>query len=93
MSHEPLWVKQIRQREDPFVWHRIGNETLAEDMKRLLAEQAGLRALLAEEVAGRGHTRVFVTSREKMHPTGVALFDEWTEKARALLNRQEPPEV
>lgn len=45
MFEEPRWVKQIRQREDPFVWHRIGNEKLAEDMKRLLDHQQEWRGL------------------------------------------------
>jgi hypothetical protein len=29
------------------------------------------------------HARVFITSREKMHPTGVELYDELIEKLRA----------
>lgn len=32
--------------------------------------------LLAEALVTLRHARVFVTSREKMHPTGVNLYDQ-----------------
>jgi len=31
------------------------------------------------------HTRVFITSRERMHPTGVSLYDEDIVRARAAV--------
>lgn len=32
--------------------------------------------ILADIIVTLRHARVFITSREKMHPTGVELFDE-----------------
>lgn len=52
---------------------------------------------LSEFTGGAGHTRVFLTSREKMHPTGIDLWDESVAKAkdllRALASEAAPPIV
>ena len=35
---------------------------------------------LEEIIVTMRHARIFITSREKMHPTGVQLYDELLEK-------------
>lgn len=37
-------------------------------------------ALLREALIELKHARVFIGSREKMHPTGIGLYDELLEK-------------
>ena len=36
--------------------------------------------ILQEILVTMKHARIFITSREKMHPTGVELYDELLEK-------------
>lgn len=43
------------------------------------------RQLLAETLTTMRHARVFITSREKMHPTGVELWDELVGKIERAL--------
>lgn len=45
-----------------------------------------LREALRPFVEAAPHTRVFLTTREKMHSNGVAIFDEDVMRARAALN-------
>lgn len=48
-------------------------------------------ALLDEVIVTMRHARIFITSREKMHPTGIELYDELLEKltARSVVSRPE----
>lgn len=50
---------------------------------------APVENLLEEIIVTMRHARVFLTSREKMHPTGVALYDELLQK---LTSRRYPQE-
>jgi len=45
--------------------------------------------LLAEIIVTMRHARVFISSREKMHPTGIQLYDELLEKLGARRFPQE----
>ena len=47
---------------------------------------ADLIAALEPFVRASSHTRVFLTSREKIHPDGLKLFDEEVEAARTALD-------
>lgn len=42
--------------------------------------------LLKRVSQGASHTKVFLSSREKMHPAGIDLFDEEMSEARAILS-------
>lgn len=53
----------------------------------LLNEFTQQRALLRETLVTMKHAHVFITSREKMHPTGVGLYDELVEQIDAALSR------
>ena len=44
----------------------------------------GARRALDLLTKSADHTRIFLTTREKMHPTGVSLFDEAVAAGRAL---------
>jgi hypothetical protein len=46
-------------------------------------------ALLDDVIVTMRHARIFITSREKMHPTGIELYDELLEKliARSVVTR------
>lgn len=41
-----------------------------------LNELTTQRALLRDALTTLNHARVFITTREKMHPTGISLYDE-----------------
>lgn len=43
--------------------------------------------IIAEVIVTMKHARVFISSREKMHPTGIELYDELLEK---LIRRRYP---
>lgn len=43
--------------------------------------------ILADVIVTMKHARVFISSREKMHPTGIELYDELLEK---LIRRRYP---
>ena len=48
-----------------------------------------LEAVLREVIVTMRHAHVFITSREKMHPTGVELYDELLTKIAALAPEQD----
>lgn len=52
----------------------------------LLNEFTTQRALLHEALVTLNHARVFISSREKMHPTGISLYDELIEKIERALS-------
>lgn len=65
------------------------DQNLTEADAKLATAQARIEELegaLKPFVEGAGHARVFLTSREKMHPTGVGLYDEDVTRARAALS-------
>lgn len=43
--------------------------------------------ILADIITTMCHARIFIASREKMHPTGIQLYDELLEK---LIRRRYP---
>lgn len=49
-----------------------------------------LHLVVFEFVESAPHTRKFLTFREKMHPDGIALFDELVNDAIAALTPKEP---
>ena len=51
---------------------------------RIAALEEALRAII--DAADR--TRVFIALRERMHPTGLSLYDEDVARARALLSKE-----
>lgn len=51
----------------------------------LLNEFTQQQALLREALVDLRHARKFITTREKMHPTGIGLYDELVEKIEAVL--------
>lgn len=55
--------------------------------KRLRAENERLREALRPFVVGARHTRLFLTSRERMHPAGVDLYDEAVAAGRSALGK------
>lgn len=63
---------------------RDGWKARAEAAEAKLAE---LRAVVKALTCSSSHTRVFLTSREKMHPEGVALWDEAISNGKAALDR------
>jgi hypothetical protein len=58
------------------------------DFLALLPDAAAIRAdaeMLDETLATLKHARVFISSREKMHPQGIELFDELTGRIAAAI--------
>lgn len=53
----------------------------------LLNEFSQQRALLREALITLNHARVFISTREKMHPVGVGLYDDLIEQIDAALSR------
>jgi hypothetical protein len=51
----------------------------------LLNEFTQQRALLREALITMNHARVFISTREKMHPIGVGLYDDLVEQIEAVL--------
>lgn len=45
--------------------------------------------LLAEALVTLKHARVFICTREKMHPTGIELYDELVAKIEELEKQNE----
>lgn len=62
-------------------------ERTVEMLRRSGEENQKLREALKPFVEGASHTRVFLTSREKMNPIGVDLYDKDVERAKAALGR------
>ncbi len=60
-------------------------DSYAEEIATLRTEAERLRCALRPFVDNAHHTRVFLVSREKMHPDGVALYDQDVNRARAAL--------
>jgi hypothetical protein len=54
----------------------------------LLNEFSTQRALLLEALAELNHARVFISSREKMHPVGIGLYDDLIERIDRTVNQQ-----
>lgn len=50
------------------------------------AQETELAALLAEVELELRHSRVFIGSREKMHPTGIELYEQLHAKVNAALD-------
>lgn len=50
-----------------------------------LNELTTQRALLHEALITLTHARIFISTREKMHPTGISLYDELIEKIEQTL--------
>jgi hypothetical protein len=48
------------------------------------------RDTLLEALVTLRHARVFITTREKMHPTGVGLYDKVTEDIETALKSPGP---
>lgn len=48
------------------------------------------RDLLLESLVTLRHARVFITSREKMHPAGVELYDKVTDDIETALKSPGP---
>jgi hypothetical protein len=46
------------------------------------------KALLKETLITLAHARVFITTREKMHPTGVELYDKLMAQIIEAYNNQ-----
>lgn len=46
--------------------------------------------ILHESLVTLRHARVFITSREKMHPTGVELYDQLVKDIEAALKSPGP---
>ena len=63
-------------------------EALVSDFQDVLDRGAArieaLEAALREVIVTMKHAHVFITSREKMHPTGIELYDELLTKIAAL---------
>ncbi|MGF6434365.1 hypothetical protein ABIE91_009585 [Bradyrhizobium elkanii] len=51
----------------------------------LLNEFSQQRALLREALITLNHARVFISTREKMHPIGVGLYDDLVEQIETSL--------
>ena len=51
----------------------------------LLNEFSQQRALLREALITLTHARIFISTREKMHPVGVGLYDDLVEQIEAAL--------
>lgn len=68
---------------------------LQEQLARVCAERDALKDALEPIVSSASHTRVFLTSRERMHPAGIALYDADIRQARAVLGLEEeaPPDA
>lgn len=82
-------VKEAERERDQAVEDRertLLNWKVSRDRaERAERERESLRAALQMLTQGADHTRVFLTSREKMHPDGVALWDAAVKQARAAL--------
>ena len=59
-------------------------------LKRCEERAERLREALTPFADGASHTRVFLTSREKMHPSGIVCFDEDVARAHAALKGEAP---
>ena len=53
----------------------------------LLNDFSQQRALLREALTTLNHARVFISTREKMHPVGVGIYDDLVEQIDAALSR------
>lgn len=58
--------------------------TASSRIKELEAEVVRLRGVVEEADITLSHARTFVTTREKMHPTGVSLYDALLARISAL---------
>lgn len=63
-------------------------ETQLQQITRLAFENGRMRYLIGEAITAMSHAEVFITSREKMHPTGVQLWGELIERLQQCLNEQ-----
>jgi porphobilinogen deaminase len=58
-------------------------QTDSDEIERVKAERDALKNLLAECETTLAHARVFIGTREKMHPDGQFLYDELLAQVRA----------
>jgi len=65
-------------------------EQADELIRKYAAENAALRTLLTECHTSMCHAEIFLTSREKMHPTGITLWQKLTDQIDANLRLREP---
>lgn len=73
-------------------WKRQTHETqeiglqLVEQLEKVQADAAVLRDVLSEFVLGQDHTRIFLTTRQKMHPAGIQHWDEAVRRGEKALS-------
>lgn len=86
-----LWGATLDDNPDgdgcPTVVCYTGNGPNAHNNARLIAAAPELLALLSEFVNGAHHDRTFLTTREKIHPDGVSLFDKLVVNATAAISK------
>jgi len=88
---EPIKAELTRLREENERYreaarraHVVVVNTPSSRIKELEAEVVRLRGVVEEADITLSHARTFVTTREKMHPTGVSLYDALLARISAL---------
>ena len=54
-------------------------------LNRLAFDNGRMRFLIGEAITSMSHAEIFITSREKMHPTGVQLWGELIDRLREVI--------
>jgi len=63
-------------------------ESQMQQICRLACANGQMRYLIAEAITAMSHADIFISSREKMHPTGVGLWGELIERLQQCLDDQ-----
>lgn len=77
---------QLAEIQQAYDWSGFTPIEAAKVLTELQAFKAEALEVVATISAAPKHTRIFLTSRQKMHPDGVAIFDENIALAQAFLS-------
>ena len=65
-------------------------EAMLQRVNRLAFENGRMRFLIVEAITSMSHAETFITSREKMHTTGVQQWGELIDRLREVIADSEP---
>lgn len=77
------WGHPVQSGEGPGLIRQVND--LRAQLAASQASEARLREALSEAVTTMNHARVFIQSREKMHPDGQDLFFDCIQQAEKAL--------
>jgi hypothetical protein len=87
-TYELLLPCQSTKADDPHDLKAKTEGVLLSDYKELEEKNTKLRDLLYDNLSTMKHARFFIGSRQKMHPTGIDLYEENMKETQSAIEKK-----